>query len=238
MVTLTIDKKVISVPEGTTILEAARSANISIPTLCYLKDVNEIAACRICMVEVEGHARLVPSCDNAVVEGMVVHTNSPRVREARRVNLRLILSQHEICCTKCTRSGNCKLQTLCNDYNLLGDHYIKDLKNIPTDFSNPVVRIENRCIRCMRCIQVCEKIQTMNIWDVVGTGTRTTVIFWGSANASHTLPVSSCSCSAPTGQWVIHWPQNVQSDSPSVRNRPTPTVVRVPVPTTSQIFIP
>ena len=72
MVTLTIDKKVISVPEGTTILEAARSANISIPTLCYLKDVNEIAACRICMVEVEGHARLVPSCDNAVVEGMVV----------------------------------------------------------------------------------------------------------------------------------------------------------------------
>lgn len=131
MVTLTIDKKVISVPEGTTILEAARSANISIPTLCYLKDVNEIAACRICMVEVEGHARLVPSCDNAVVEGMVVHTNSPRVREARRVNLRLILSQHEICCTKCTRSGSCKLQTLCNDYNLLGDHYIKDLKTFP-----------------------------------------------------------------------------------------------------------
>ena len=175
MVTLTIDKKTISVPEGTTILEAARSANISIPTLCYLKGVNEIAACRICMVEVGGHARLVPSCDNAVVEGMVVHTNSPRVREARRVNLRLILSQHENNCTKCTRSGNCKLQTLCNDYNLLGDHYIKDLKNIPTDFSNPVVRIENRCIRCMRCIQVCEKIQGMNIWDVVGTGIRTTV---------------------------------------------------------------
>ena len=199
MVTLTIDKKVISVPEGTTILEAARSANISIPTLCYLKDVNEIAACRICMVEVEGHARLVPSCDNAVVEGMVVHTNSPRVREARRVNLRLILSQHEICCTKCTRSGNCKLQTLCNDYNLLGDHYIKDLKNIPTDFSNPVVRIENRCIRCMRCIQVCEKIQTMNIWDVVGTGTRTTV----GVGRFHTLGESDCTF---CGQCITHCP--------------------------------
>ena len=199
MVTLTIDKKVISVPEGTTILEAARSANISIPTLCYLKDVNEIAACRICMVEVEGHARLVPSCDNAVVEGMVVHTNSPRVREARRVNLRLILSQHEICCTKCTRSGSCKLQTLCNDYNLLGDHYIKDLKNIPTDFSNPVVRIENRCIRCMRCIQVCEKIQTMNIWDVVGTGTRTTV----GVGRFHTLGESDCTF---CGQCITHCP--------------------------------
>ena len=199
MVTLTIDNKVISVPEGTTILEAARSANISIPTLCYLKDINEIAACRICMVEVEGHARLVPSCDNAVVEGMVVHTNSPRVREARRVNLRLLLSQHDDNCTKCTRSGNCKLQKLCNDYNLLGDHYIKDLKNIEDDFSNPVVRIENRCIRCMRCIQVCDKIQSMNIWDVVGTGTRTTV----GVGRFRTLGESDCTF---CGQCITHCP--------------------------------
>ena len=199
MVTLTIDNKVISVPEGTTILEAARSANISIPTLCYLKDINEIAACRICMVEVEGHARLVPSCDNAVAEGMVVHTNSPRVREARRVNLRLLLSQHDDNCTKCTRSGNCKLQKLCNDYNLLGDHYIKDLKNIEDDFSNPVVRIENRCIRCMRCIQVCDKIQSMNIWDVVGTGTRTTV----GVGRFRTLGESDCTF---CGQCITHCP--------------------------------
>ena len=199
MVTLTIDNKVISVPEGTTILEAARSANITIPTLCYLKDINEIAACRICMVEVEGHARLVPSCDNAVVEGMVVHTNSPRVREARRVNLRLLLSQHDDNCTKCTRSGNCKLQKLCNDYNLLGDHYIKDLKNIEDDFSNPVVRIENRCIRCMRCIQVCDKIQSMNIWDVVGTGTRTTV----GVGRFRTLGESDCTF---CGQCITHCP--------------------------------
>ena len=175
MVTLTIDGRTVSVPEGTTILEAAQTLRISIPTLCYLKDINEIGACRICMVEVEGYARLVPSCDSAVSEGMVVYTSSPRVREARRVNLRLLLSQHETKCTKCTRSGNCKLQQLTNDYNLLGDHYIDDLKNIPTDYSNPVVRIENRCVKCMRCIQVCEKIQGMGIWDLMGTGTRTTV---------------------------------------------------------------
>ena len=129
MVTLTIDGRTVTVPEGTTILEAAQTLRITIPTLCYLKDINEIAACRICMVEVEGYARLVPSCDSAVAEGMVVYTSSPRVREARRVNLRLLLSQHETKCTKCTRSGNCRLQQLANDYNLLGEHYIKDLRN-------------------------------------------------------------------------------------------------------------
>ena len=158
MVNLIIDRKPVSVPEGTTILEAARSVNIEIPTLCYLKGVNEIAACRLCMVEIEGYPRLVPSCDNVVAEGMVVHTNSPRAREARRVNMRLLLSQHDTHCTKCTRSGNCKLQKLTNDYNLLGDHYTNDLKKTEDDFSNPVVRIENRCVRCMRCVQVCDKI--------------------------------------------------------------------------------
>ena len=199
MVTLTIDRKTVTVPEGTTILEAARSVHLDIPTLCYLKGVNEIGACRLCMVEVEGYERLVPACDNAVVEGMVVSTNSPRVREARRVNLRLLLSQHETKCTKCTRSGNCKLQQLTNDYNLLGDHYIDDLKNIPTDYSNPVVRIENRCIRCMRCIQVCEKIQGMNIWDVVGTGSRTTV----DVAVGRYLKDSDCTF---CGQCVTHCP--------------------------------
>ena len=199
MVTLTIDKKTVRVPEGTTILEAARSAKLNIPTLCYLKELNEIGACRICMVEVEGHERLVPSCNNVVAEGMVVHTNSPRVREARRVNLRLLLSQHDVRCTKCTRSGNCRLQELCNDYNLLGDHYIKDLRSTPDDFSNPVVRVENRCIRCMRCIQVCEKMQGMGIWDLMGTGSHTTI---GVAK-TRTLGESDCTF---CGQCITHCP--------------------------------
>ena len=101
MVTLTIDNRTVTVPEGTTILEAARTARIEIPTMCYLKEINEIGACRLCIVEVEGQERLIPSCNNVVAEGMVIHTHSPRVREARRVNLRLLLSQHEIRCTKC-----------------------------------------------------------------------------------------------------------------------------------------
>ena len=199
MVTLTIDQKTITVPEGTTILEAAKAANIDIPTLCYLKDLNEIGACRLCIVEVEGQERLVPSCNNAVAEGMVVYTNSPRVREARRVNLRLLLSQHDVKCTQCTRSGNCKLQQLTTDYNLLGDHYVQDLKNLQDDFSNPVVRIENRCVKCMRCIQFCEKVQSMGIWDLMGTGSRTTV----GVGKARTLGESDC---AFCGQCITHCP--------------------------------
>ena len=199
MVTLTIDRKTVTVPDGTTILEAARSAKIDIPTLCYLKGINEIGACRLCMVELEDHARLVPACDSAVAEGMVVYTNSPRVREARRVNLRLLLSQHDTKCTKCTRSGNCKLQRLTNDYNLLGDHYEDDLSRIPDDFSNPVVRVENRCVKCMRCIQLCEKVQTMGIWDLMGTGSHTTV----GVSRTRTLGESDCTF---CGQCITHCP--------------------------------
>ena len=199
MVTLTINGKTVCVPEGTSILDAARAANIDIPTLCYLKDLNEIGACRICMVEVEGEQRLVAACDTQVAEGIVVHTNSPRVREARRVNLRLLLAQHDIRCPKCTRSGNCKLQQLTNDYNLLGNHYIKDLRPIEPDFSTPVVRFENRCIRCMRCIQVCDKIQGMHIWDLMGTGTRTTI----GVSGARTLADSDCTF---CGQCMTHCP--------------------------------
>ena len=95
MVTLTIDGQTVQVPEGTTILEAARQANIRIPHLCYLKEINEIAACRVCCVEVEGERAMVTACNNPVLEGMVVHTNSPRARTTRRVNVELILSQHD-----------------------------------------------------------------------------------------------------------------------------------------------
>ncbi|MBO5122469.1 MAG: iron hydrogenase small subunit [Oscillospiraceae bacterium] len=199
MVTLKIDNQTVTVLEGTTILEAAKSVHINIPTLCYLKDINEIAACRLCVVEIEGHVRLVPSCDNVVSEGMVVYTNSPRVREARRVNLRLLLSQHDTQCTKCTRSGNCKLQQLTTDYNLLGEHYVKDLKKTPDDYSNPIVRVTNRCVRCMRCVQICDKVQSMNIWDLIGTGSRTDV---GVRNF-RTLAESDCTF---CGQCVTHCP--------------------------------
>ncbi len=199
MVTLTINGKTVCVPEGTSILDAARAANIDIPTLCYLKDLNEIGACRICMVEVEGQETLVAACDNEVHAGMVIHTNSQKVRMTRRVNLQLLLSQHEVNCVKCTRSGNCKLQKLANDYNLLGAPYQKKLRPAPVDYSAPILRFENRCVKCMRCVQVCDKVQGVHIWDLVGTGSRTTV---GTAKAD-SLSQSLCTY---CGQCVTHCP--------------------------------
>ena len=103
MVTLTIDRKTVTVPEGTTILEAARSVHLDIPTLCYLKGVNEIGACRVCVVELEGADHLITACNNQCTEGMVICTNSQKVREARRTNIELLLSQHRINCPACNR---------------------------------------------------------------------------------------------------------------------------------------
>ncbi|MGI6205349.1 MAG: [FeFe] hydrogenase, group A [Anaerovoracaceae bacterium] len=171
MVNLTIDNTPVSCAEGTTIMNAAASAGISIPHLCYLKDINEIAACRMCTVEVEGTERLVPACDNVVQPGMVVHTNSPRVREARRINAELIMSQHNGSCISCVRSGNCSLQTLCNDLNILdGNPFKPDIPVKRWDMKAPLIHDASKCIKCLRCVNVCSKIQDMQIWDLEGSG--------------------------------------------------------------------
>lgn len=199
MVTLTIDKKQATVPENTTILEAARSINIHIPTLCYLKGINEIGACRLCVVEVEGMERLVPACDNVVADGMIVYTNSRKVREARRTNLRLILSQHDVSCTNCSRSGNCVLQTLANDFNMRGTHYPEKLRGEPIDYTTPLIRENDKCVMCMRCIQICEKVQSVKIWDLLGTGSRSVV------EVSRNRSIQNTECTY-CGQCVTHCP--------------------------------
>lgn len=199
MVNLKIDNIPVSVPEGTTILEAARSVNIEIPTLCYLKGMNEIAACRICCVELVGHDRLIPACDNVVAEGMEVLTNSPKVREARRSNLRLLLSHHDVSCTNCTRSGNCTLQSLANDFNMRGVHYPKKLLIDKADITAPLIRENNKCVMCMRCIQICEKVQTVNIWDLLGTGSRAMV------DVSRNRRIKDTECTY-CGQCITHCP--------------------------------
>ena len=119
MVTLTINGQILQVEKGTTILEAAAQADIHIPHLCYLKGLNEIAACRVCCVEVEGERAMVTACNTPVREGMVVHTNSPRARATRRTNVELILSQHDCKCATCVRSGSCHLQSVANDLGIL-----------------------------------------------------------------------------------------------------------------------
>ena len=118
MVNVTIDHKTVQVPEGTTILKAAAAVGIEIPTLCFLKDLNEIGACRICCVEIEGKETLAASCNTKVEEGMVVHTSSLKAHYARRMNLQIILSQHDFRCAACQRNGTCSLQKICADMNI------------------------------------------------------------------------------------------------------------------------
>ena len=199
MVNITIDNKQISVPEGTTIMEAAASAGIPIPKLCYLKDINEIAACRVCLVELEGMDKLITSCNNVVKEGMVLYTNSPKVRKARRRNVELILSQHDGTCSSCVRSGNCALQTLANDLNILDIPFKQRLEDFPWDKDFPLIRDPKKCIKCMRCIQICDKIQDLHIWDVTSTGSRTTI------NVTNNKKITEVSCSL-CGQCITHCP--------------------------------
>lgn len=199
MVNLTIDDKVISVPEGTTIMEAAKSSKIPIPKLCYLKGINEIAACRVCVVELEGMDKLITSCNNVVKEGMVIHTNSPKVRVDRRKTIQLILSQHDCKCATCVRSGNCTLQTVANDLNIIDLPYKERFETEPWDKNFPLIRDARKCVKCMRCIQVCDKVQGLKIWDVTGTGSRTTV------GVSGNRQIDQAAC-ALSGQCITHCP--------------------------------
>lgn len=199
MVDLIIDGHYVSVPEHTTILDAARGAGVNVPTLCYLKDVNEIGACRACVVEVEGIDQLVAACNNTVLDGMVVRTNSPRVRLARKANVEFLLSQHDSECTSCVRSGNCSLQTVANDLGITTLPYEKHLPGQawPQDF--PLIRNNDKCINCLRCIQVCEKVQATGVWDLTNRSSHTSV----GVSGARTIEASDCSL---CGQCVTHCP--------------------------------
>lgn len=199
MVNITINKKKISVPEGTTILAAAKNSGIEIPHLCYLKEINEIAACRVCVVEIEGKDKLVTACNNVVEEDMVIYTNSPKVREARKTIVRLILSQHNCECAICVRSGNCALQRVANDLGCIQNPYRKNIENTPWNVEYPIIRDNTKCIKCMRCIQICDKVQSLNVWDVINTGSRTTV------NVRNNQSIENSDC-VSCGQCITHCP--------------------------------
>ena len=199
MVNLTIDGKQISVQENTTIMEAAAQNGIHIPKLCYLKDINEIAACRMCVVELEGKEKLITSCNNPAEDGMVIHTNSPKVRKHRKTTVELILSQHDCRCVTCARSGNCSLQKTANDLNILQIPYKQTLEHQKWNQSFPLIRDSAKCIKCMRCVQICEKVQGLGVWDVEGTGSRTTV------NVSRLRSIEEADC-ALCGQCITHCP--------------------------------
>lgn len=199
MVKLTIDNIAVEVEDGATILDAAKKANIHIPTLCYFKKLNEIGACRICVVEVKDNERLVAACNTKAEDGMVVFTNSPRVREARNVNIQLILSEHDCYCTTCVRSGTCQLQKVANDLNIFRNVYETRIERNKPHGDFPLVRDAGRCIKCMRCVQVCDKIQALHVWEVQNTGSRTTV----AVKEHKKLWETDCSL---CGQCITHCP--------------------------------
>lgn len=199
MVTLTIDGQIVTVADGTSILEAAASVGIKIPTLCYFRKLNEIGSCRVCVVEVDGQDQLVAACNNPVFEGMVINTRSPKVRDARRQNVELILANHDSECTSCVRSGSCALQTVANDLGIYEMKYPKRLPHEPWDQTFPLIRNNDKCINCLRCVQVCDKIQDIGIWDLVNHATHTSV------NVYNGAPIAETECTL-CGQCITHCP--------------------------------
>ncbi len=188
-----------TVPQGSTVLEAARIANIDIPTLCYLKDINEIGACRLCLVEVKGARGLVTACVYPVNEGMEIFTNTPRVQASRKMNLQLILSNHEKKCLSCVRSTNCELQKLCRDYGV-DEGYIKGVVNEHKidDSSVAIIRDNNKCILCRRCVGACNNQGV----GVIGANNRG---FDTEINCAFGQDLASTSC-INCGQCIVSCP--------------------------------
>ncbi len=202
MINLTIDDQKITVPEGTTILQAAKQAGIDIPTLCFLKDINEVGDCRMCIVEVEGRKGFATSCIQKVEEGMIVHTHTPNVLEARHVILDLIISNHSKDCLTCTRSGNCELQVLATKFNVLNIEFEGERTEHKIDDLSPsIVRDFNKCILCRRCVAACKNVQEIGAIDCINRGFESCISTVGdhSLNDVNCTFCGQCIEACPTG---------------------------------------
>ena len=202
-VTITINGRSVSAPAGSTILEAARLANITIPTLCYMKEINEIGACRICVVEVKGAKTLVTACVYPISEGMEVWTNTPRVLAARRTTLELMLSNHNRSCLSCVRSGSCELQALCKQYGVENEAKYDGAKTLSEidDSAAHMIRDNSKCILCRRCVAVCKETQGIGVIGASNRGFKTAITSAFEMGLGDTSCVSCGQCIAvcPTG---------------------------------------
>ena len=201
--TIKINGIEVTAPKGTTILEAARMAGIQIPTLCYLKDMNEIGACRICVVEVKGARGLCASCVYPIAPNMEVFTHTPKVVEYRKKTLELLLSDHNCSCLSCVRSGQCELQTLCREYGVENQEAYAGEKN-PSEIDDSavhMVRDNSKCILCRRCVAACEKAQGIGVIGANERGFKTNIGSPFNMGLADTACVSCGQCIAvcPTG---------------------------------------
>ncbi len=200
MVNIKINNKEYSVPANSTILEAARYAGVEIPTLCYLKDINEIGACRLCLVEVKGARGLAAACVYPVNEGMEVLTNTPKIRQTRKTNLELVLSAHKKKCLTCIRSTSCELQKLCLEYGVDEDHFTGNNNEYPIDATTPyIVRDNEKCILCRRCVAACKNMQAIGVIGANDRGFDTHI----ASAFEETLDKTSC---IGCGQCIVACP--------------------------------
>jgi bidirectional [NiFe] hydrogenase diaphorase subunit len=201
--TLTIDGKLITSKQEQTLLEVAREHDVKIPTLCHLDGVSEVGACRLCLVEIAGSHKLVPSCLTQVAEGMEVTTNSPRLQEYRRMIVELLFAERNHVCSVCVANGHCELQDLAVQVGMDHVRYEYQFPQLPVDVSHDEFGVDhNRCILCTRCVRVCDEIEGAHTWDVSGRGHNARVITdlnqpWG--EASSCTSCGKCVQSCPTG---------------------------------------
>ena len=200
MVNVKINNVEYSVPAGSTVLEAAKYAGIEIPTLCYLKEINEIGACRLCLVEVKGARGLVTACVYPVNEGMEIFTNTEKVRQARKMNIQLVLSAHKKHCLSCIRSTTCELQRLANEFGVDENYFKSDEKDYDIDESSPsIIRDNSKCILCRRCVAVCNKVQGIGAIGAQNRGYDTAI------GSQFELPLADTSC-INCGQCIVACP--------------------------------
>ena len=226
-VTLTIDGIEIKAKKGTTILQAARSVGIDIPTLCFLKEINEVGDCRMCIVEVEGRRGFATSCIQKVEEGMKVHTNTPDVLEARKVILDLILSNHVKECLTCTRSGNCELQELTQKLNVTNIEFPGEIQNHEIDDKSPsIVREFNKCVLCRRCVATCKNVQKIGAIDCTGRGFESCIstTYDNSLNDVDCTLCGQCIESCPTG--ALHEKESINDVWAKIKDTDTYVVVQ------------
>ncbi len=227
MVNLKIDGKEISVEEGTTILEAARQNGIDIPTLCFLKDINEVGDCRMCIVEVEGRRGFATSCIQKVEEGMNVSTTSNAVIEARKTVLDLILSNHHRDCLTCNRNGNCELQAIAEKLHVDNVQFEGEKTQKPIDDKSPsIVRDANKCILCRRCVSTCKKVQEIGAIDCVNRGFESCIStsYDSSLNDVNCTFCGQCIEACPTA--ALREKENIQDVWRKIRDKEAYVVVQ------------
>ena len=209
MLNVTINGVRVEAHEGETILSAARRAGADIPTLCWMKDINEIGSCRVCVVEVEGQDGLAAACNAPVFDGMSVRTKSPKIVEARRFSVKTILSKHRGECTTCKRSGTCALQSLAFRLNVGELEREPDYRREAWDGSFPLQRDASKCISCLRCVAECSKVQHCSVWDFSGSAGQRSV------GVKEGLSIDAAKC-ALCGQCITHCPTGALTERDDV----------------------